>query len=132
MGESFALRRKINAVRPVFGVDRLYRRTYRLGHHNHSRAAEGIIVALEVLVFGIVADIDDINFEFARVHRPADNTAEQRRERFGKQRKHGDFQTDTSLNRLLFTVIILFSVSTSAITPSAAGKEISLPFTEIV
>ena len=71
----------------MLGIDRFDRAAHGLRHHDHARAAaERIVVALQVLVLGIVAQIYDLDREFPLFHRSADDTAEQRRKHFGKQR----------------------------------------------
>ena len=85
--KSFALGRHIHAVRLVLGVYRLYSRTDGLRRHYHTgTAAKRIIVALEVLVFGIVADIYDIYLYFAAILRPAQYAFAKGRKHFGEQR----------------------------------------------
>ena len=60
-------------------------------HHHDRAAAEGIIVALLVLVLCVIADIHGIYLDFVFLLRPAQNALAQRREHFGKERQYIDF-----------------------------------------
>lgn len=67
---------RIDAMRLMFLIQRVYRAApMGLGHHHHTRAAaEGVIVAFEVLILGIIADIHDVDGNFSRFLRPAEDT----------------------------------------------------------
>ena len=68
--EHSAFRRKVNAARFVIGVHRVHTGNHRLGRHQHAgAAAEGVIVALFVLVSRIVADIPYADIQNARFRR---------------------------------------------------------------
>ena len=57
----------------MVGVKRLDRAPDRLGHHYHTRAtAEGIVVAFQMLILGVVANIHDIDFNFLFLLRTAE------------------------------------------------------------
>ena len=85
---------KINSPRFMIGVERFDRRADRLSHHHHSRAAaEGIIVAFEVLVLRIIAKVDRADLHFILFLRPAENARIERGKHFGKQCKNIDLHT---------------------------------------
>ena len=70
-----ALRRKIDAPCLVVGVERLDRASDGLRRHHHARAAaEGIIVALQMLILGVIADIHGFDRYLALILRSADDT----------------------------------------------------------
>ena len=86
LAERFSLGRQVDTVRLMLRVQSVDGAADRLGHHHHARApAEGIIVALEVFIFRIVAEIDDVYFYFSRLPRPAENTLLQCGKHFGKK-----------------------------------------------
>ena len=88
LSERGALGRHVDAARSMVGVDRLYSGGDGLGHHDHARpAAEGVVVALEVLfILGIVADIDYVYIKFSALHGAADYAHFKRAEHFGEER----------------------------------------------
>ena len=76
-------------MRLVIRIDRLDRASDRLRHHHHSRAApERIIVAFQMLIIRIIADIHHVDFDFSVFLRPAQNTLVQCRKHLGKQSQY--------------------------------------------
>ena len=94
LAERLAFGREIDAARLVFGIDRLHRGADGLRHHHHPRAAaKGIIVAFQVLVLGIVADVHDVDGEFPLPLRAAEDARRKRGEHLGKERQNGDLHS---------------------------------------
>ena len=127
LAERPALGRKIDPARPVRGIDGFDRAADGLRHHDHARAAaEGIVVALEMFVLGIIADVDDMQFQLPLLLRPAEDARRERRKHFGEEGEYGDLQrTATSKKRFLSTVMVPEATSTAVTTPSATGKSTS-------
>ena len=125
LAEGLPLGGEVDAVRLVFGIERLDGGADGLGGHHHARAAaEGIIVALAVLVFGIAADVDDVYLQLVLFLRPAEDAGGEGREHFGEKGEDIDLHcsTITSESRLPSTVITCALTSTPSTTPSAAGN----------
>ena len=71
----------------MLGVHRLDRASHRLRHHNHTRAAaERIIVALQMLILRIVANIYHVDLQLIALDCPPDNTFVKRRKHLGEER----------------------------------------------
>ena len=91
LAEGFPFGRKIDAPRFMFGIEGVDRRTDGLSRHHHARAAsERIIVAAQVLVFGIIADVHHVDLDFILFLCPSQNARRKRRKHFGKKRQNID------------------------------------------
>lgn len=70
-------------------VDAFERRNDGLRRHKHAcAAAEGIVVAFQMFIRRVVANIDDINLHFSVLDGTSDNAFGQRRKHFGKKGKN--------------------------------------------
>ena len=91
LAKNLALGGKIDAARLVLGVERLDGAADGLRHHDHARAAsKGIIVAFQMLVLRMIAQIHDLKFYLAFPLRPAEDGRGECRKHLGEQRQYGD------------------------------------------